>query len=387
MRIPRLRTLIAAASWLAFAALLGHRSNYPWLFGRYSVEYSVILAVALLGCVGLSVFAARAPATQRSALGALLAGLPLLLLSTVLSLLAAEALVRVTNLFGVSLYEDVTQYVLDLEADPLTVYRHRANFSTAYNDVPFTTNALGFRQPGMKDKSADSTRVMVLGDSVSLAWGVPMQDGFSQRLEAPLAAALGHGVETINTGVSGYNTRQEFGVLTKHFEAVAPDRILLVYVGNDIEPAARDIVEMRSRWQHPSGANQYLLRWSWLYRIVFLFAPHVLFSEQAPVDAEGRRDSLEQLTNISRYAREHQVPLAVCLFRMSASPLSDDLWRDLQASAAANGFPVCDMLPWFAGRNIRTLTNSLIDTHPNAAGHQTIADGLAQFLGPLWKAR
>jgi lysophospholipase L1-like esterase len=51
-----------------------------------------------------------------------------------------------------------------------------------------------------------------------------------------------------------------------------------------------------------------------------------------------------------------------------------------RAAATSAGFEFADALPWFAGRNIRRLTNSFLDSHPNPAGHRVLAAGAAEWL-------
>jgi hypothetical protein len=78
--------------------------------------------------------------------------------------------------------------------------------------------------------------------------------------------------------------------------------------------------------------------------------------------------------------RARGIPLAVFHFRMLDDPISHGLNDAIGDRAEASGVYFCDTLPWFAGRNIRRLTNSFIDTHPNAEGHRILAEGMARFL-------
>ena len=56
------------------------------------------------------------------------------------------------------------------------------------------------------------------------------------------------------------------------------------------------------------------------------------------------------------------------------------LFTDLSSRAMQGGFLYADTLPWFQGKNLRKLTNSFIDTHPNRAGHAILASGMADFM-------
>jgi len=65
---------------------------------------------------------------------------------------------------------------------------------------------------------------------------------------------------------------------------------------------------------------------------------------------------------------------------MLDDPISHALDDEIEARAQSGGFYFCDTLPWFRGHNLRRLTNSFIDTHPNAEGHRILAEGMARFL-------
>ena len=68
---------------------------------------------------------------------------------------------------------------------------------------------------------------------------------------------------------------------------MAPDLVILVYVENDIEPQAENMLDMQYRWENPPGANATLLRWSWLYRIIYYIGPDLIGSPSVPQERGG----------------------------------------------------------------------------------------------------
>ena len=80
-------------------------------------------------------------------------------------------------------------------------------------------------------------------------------------------------------------------------------------------------------------------------------------------------------------------PFAVVFWRYGPSALTDAEWEDLERVAAAKGFLLEDMAPAFEGKDLRPLTNSVVDSHPNAKGHQVAAERLDALLAPLLPAR
>jgi lysophospholipase L1-like esterase len=372
---------LAVAGWVVFAFLAAHRSVSPEYLGRYSREYVVFLGLVLLVVVSVSVAATRGPrrrppllARNAAATAALLAG------SVAFALLAGEGLVRSLDLLGVSFFEEVTRYIHDLQADETLAYRHRARLSTTYQGVAFRTNELGLRDRPLPEAGADLVRVLVLGDSVTLGWGVPVEATFAARLEPALEARLGRRVRTINAGVSGYNTEQELAFYRQHARRLAPDLVVLLYVENDVEPAATNFVDIRERWENPPGASAFLLRWSWLYRLMHRLLPDVLGTAGAPAHGDGRERSMRALRELSRFARGEGAELVVFLYRLTPDEATDALRAEIGALAAAEAFPFFDTLPWFEGVLVRSVINSFSDTHPNAEGHRLVAEGIASAL-------
>jgi lysophospholipase L1-like esterase len=380
-RSGRRLVAIAAFGWVLLAWLATHRSRSPNYFARYSPEYLSLLGFVLLVALVLTAIAVvgvrhpgRLPVLHWGG------SLALMLAASVLSLAAAEILVRSFDLLGVSFFEEVTHYILALEGDDALVYKHRAGLETVYQGVPFTTNELGLRDRPVPAPSSDTLRVLILGDSVTLGWGVPVEATFARRLEGLLSARLGRPVRTINSAAAGYNTEQELAFLRRHIVSMAPDLVLLVYIENDVEPVATNVLDMKERWQHPPGANAWLLRWSWLYRLLYYTLPDHLGSTWRPPDTSGWQRSMTALAEAQRLAHGHGAPFVVFLCRMLPDEVTDTLWRDISRVGAVEGFPLVDTLPWFHGVPVRSLVNSFVDTHPNAEGHRFLAEGMARAL-------
>jgi lysophospholipase L1-like esterase len=278
------------------------------------------------------------------------------------------------------MFEEVTRYVIELEADEELVYKQRADFDTVYQGVRFRTNELGLRDEPVPLPVEDELRVLVLGDSVTVGWGVSAEDRFSERLEKMLTDQLERPVHVINSGVSGYNTEQELIFLRRHIESMKPDLVIVAYVENDVEPKALDIVDMKQRWENPANANASLLRWSWFYRLIYYMTPDLLATSDAPPVDDGWRQSMESLAEMHRLISRDQGEFVTYLYRMLADDLTNSLHAEISSVADSHKFRYVDTLPWFKRDQFRALTNSFVDTHPNAEGNRVIAEGIARDL-------
>ncbi|MEZ5394208.1 MAG: SGNH/GDSL hydrolase family protein [Bryobacterales bacterium] len=261
-------------------------------------------------------------------------------------------------------------------------YRHRPGIATVYQGRAIAFNALGLRERPLGPKQPGEVRIVILGDSVVFGWGVADQDTFGRQLERDLGRLSKRPIRTVNTGVCSYNTVQQLRYLRRSGAQLEPDVVLLVYVENDVQPflpvdRSGSMLAVRGR---PGRLADWLLAHSWTYRVAYHLSRPYLVGETLDPASVGYRESMQALAGLSAASRELGARFAVVVYRMARRPASDRLASDIADVGQAHGFPVADAAPWFAGRDLRALTNSLTDTHPNAAGHAILALGAAELL-------
>jgi lysophospholipase L1-like esterase len=365
--------------WWAAVEIAEHRSANPAVLGRWSTAWFAVLAGAAASAASASAgLLPRLYPRFRAARGAVaLSGL-LTLLLTVTSL---ETLFRL-DFLGASYHEETARYLRETLPDQKLNYRHRPGFRTTYQDRAVSFNELGLRDRPLEAKASGESRLVILGDSVAFGWGVPEEDTFGRQLEQRLGDCLGRPVRTVNTGVCSYNTVQQLRFLRRQGAQLDPDAVLLLYVENDVLPflpVERDgsMLSVRGR---PGRLTDWLLARSWTYRVAYHLSRPMLAGETLDPEAAGYRDSLAALASLAETSADLGAEFAVIVYRMARRPASDRLVEDIRAVGEAAGFSVADAAPWFAGRDLRGLTNSVTDTHPNAAGHALLAEGAADFL-------
>jgi hypothetical protein len=385
---PKLRVLSTALGALLWATLVPmalRTSRFPVVFHRYSREYAALLLIVLATAIAVTV--AQLPRVSAALYARRHTLLWLLLFCPILIFASVEGAMRLFNLLGSSFYSDMRRYMTVLELDDRLFFKNPPLYRGTYNSVEITTNELGFRERPLRPHAAGSARILILGDSVTFGWGVRADDAFPRKLERRLQLSRGTPVETINSGVPGYNTAQELAVLRVYQDRLQPDSVLLVYVDNDIDaidPARVHMGVPPNPWDDPRGAADYLLSRSRFYFMLRHFLP-VLTGRAADSPAERRRspgwqNSMTSLQQIARICRSRGIPFTVFHFRMLDDAISHALNEDLQRQAQTETFYFCDTLAWFSGRNIRRLTNSFVDTHPNAEAHCILAEGMCRFL-------
>ena len=247
-------------------------------------------------------------------------------------------------------------------------------------DVSINSKGLRDREYDYK-KIEGVCRILVLGDSSTLGWGVPLNSTYSKRLESLLnAGAPRKKYEVINAGVCNYNTKDEVSFLKDEGLKYAPDAVILGYSMNDPEPhAAIRRLDIRrhsylcafivSRWHNIRVKITRGLNYADYYRS--------LYSAGAP----GLADYNSAIEDLKATTRTKRIPLLVALIP-DLHDLKNDPFADLDRFVA-NKFSgyrnvrVLDLAPAFSkSTSPRAWWVSSEDAHPNADAQEIIAGAI-----------
>lgn len=381
-----------------FLWLASHQSVEGAYLGRYSRTFFVLLfsvgslvflsALSQLTCIYKHLYPLRIE-------------ILLFIVSTGLSVGAAESIIRILDPLEFSYFEEISRYRSDLLADSSRISKHRPRFEETYQKVKVRTNEYGFRDRPLGKKEKDELRFLLLGDSVAFGWGVRAEDTFSRKLEPLLREKFQRPVKTVNTSVVGYNTVQEYATLTSFAEVVDPDMVFLLYVRNDVEiyppfnpGAEKELNELSGK--SPPEIIFHILKKSWIFGLGYWASNHgggskhfKIFSPEGAslsiIDSRGTKESLDSLVKIAKFCQGRKIPFIAFYYRTKQelsiqSTISEQLFQEILKIGNTHQFPVIDVEPWWGSRKMRSLTNSVIDSHPNKLGHELLAIGMAEFL-------
>jgi len=308
----------------------------------------------------------------------------------VLPCLLIEVGLRLFDPLGVGYFTEAAEYFRAVERGGPWAYLNPAGAEFQLGGAEVRINRHGLRGPEFTvSKPPGSRRLLVLGDSVVFGWGVAQEDIFPALLQRKLAAA-GAGVEVIAAGAGSWNTRTEYEFLRELGIDYEPDVLLLVIVANDIEPkrGARSEVPEERLFEHSAPGRRGRL--TWLADEVWgalATRSHLAGSVQFLRARSRARPGLEELRDspqwqdarlalegIARLCRSKGIELVVTLFASDrtlagGSPLL--LYEEVLAAQGIPAHRVPDAL--FRDASLR---NSVVDSHPNAAGHALLAEAL-----------
>ena len=120
------------------------------------------------------------------------------------------------------------------------IFKKSDNSVLFYEPKPgFSKGAVQINSGGFRDheyareKPEDTTRIVVLGDSVIWGHGIVLADTFAKQLEELLNERLEGNYEVLNFGVSGYSLQQEVEQFVERASHYQPDIAILGLCIND----------------------------------------------------------------------------------------------------------------------------------------------------------
>jgi len=326
----------------------------------------------------------------------------LVLFSLLLALALGEIILRVIGYHGVPMSTISNVIMVD---DPILNWRIAPDSERREGNIIYQFNSKGFRDTEHAiHNETGRKRIIVLGDSVTVGYGVAGEDIFSSILQQ----RLGNSVEVINISAGGLNTPQEAHLFELEGVKYKPDTVILNFVLNDCD-----------FYSTLSGGNEYmkkkdaridllggisinpefkrLLKSSALVyfiksqlenikgRITGDMATSHDYFHKIWKEKNNRKKIIYGFNTLAELGSENGFETVVLIW-----PLLTDFGdyqytgiHDWVGQQARNhGFRVIDLLPAFSRKSFRDLqVTSEDNVHPNAGGHALAVAELINSLG------
>lgn len=326
--------------------------------------------------------------SSREALFAVLA--PLVALAAVWIL--GEAVMRVVVSRKLIYNIEMVRYAKTLKIqDPEGVnsHVHRSNKSAKLMGVEVSLNSLGHRGPEPLPKSPKTKRVLVIGSSVTMGWGVPQESIFTSVVQARLNAERPFGpavdFEFENAGIGNYDSLAQLNLLKRQYDTVKPDLVVLHYFISDAEPRTK-------------GSNNPILKYSYLAAFAYDRARTAAMRAKR-VDLTSHYTALYQGDNSSwtkargyvgemrDIAKKDGVPFVIMimpdLHNLQPGTPYAAIYELIEREFKAMNIATVNTFGAFQARfgaSERELWIQPDDPHPNGKGHALMAQLLYDFL-------
>lgn len=318
------------------------------------------------------------------------AALPVLSALMILAVLAESGtrfLNRSGEIYDIEMYRYSRLLKEDAPSEAKAMHHwHRKNAEALLQGVSIRTNELRMRDRPRTEKPAPGTRrVLVLGDSITLGWGVPQDRTYSAVLETRLADLGAAHYEVLNAGVGNYTLSRMIGYYDFALRRLEPETVVLAFY---LTNASREQESSLGRiLDTPLHFPVFL--WSRGLRVYSRFSKAASFRDYyldlyqdggseyeafkgqlrdfiGRLHAEKRNLLLVNVPDV-RYASETPYPFQAVSDRVLA------IGRDAGAATL-------DLTSSVADLPARVAVNSVEDRHPAAVAHERFADAILAAL-------
>ncbi|MEM3074542.1 MAG: SGNH/GDSL hydrolase family protein [Candidatus Pacearchaeota archaeon] len=300
----------------------------------------------------------------------------LILVGLIIGIVLLEVLFRMFYFTYSNYNTEMWRYSKELKKAsniPGLTHEHVPNKSVFLYGVEIKTNSLGLRSNTEYEirKSENITRILILGDSIVLGWGVPYENIFSEKLNEN----LGDNYEVINAGVGNYNTKSELSVLN-NLLYLKPDKVILVFYLNDFEEV--------------KYSDNFIIKNSYLYNFLFDKFISIKYKDNSNYylnligNEEAISDTKDSLVKMINIAKEENIEFVLVYFpdlRNLSSENNERVKVFIETIKRENPEIIyIDLSDSFKGFSERELWVSNEDAHPNAIAHKIVADKIYKEL-------
>lgn len=303
----------------------------------------------------------------------------ILLVSSVLMLAIVEGIVRLKNADMSNYNIEMWRYAKELKVpsqDPLLGHEHIYSKEAELQGVKIRLNNFGLRGSDIEIGSTKSRRILFLGSSATLGWGVEE----SETMTALLDQHLGHNVEVLNAGIGNYNAERYIELFLTKLKVLAPTDIVINYFLNDTEILSRG----NGNWllQHSELA---VMAWEYYNKFSFNgFSLEEYYKHLYDKNFLGYQKMASALDRLATYSQKNNIHVYVAItpdMHTLDHYNFQYIHKIIETEAEKRGFEYIDLLEGFQeGKPAKTYWAMPTDPHPNAIAHKRMANVLYKHL-------
>lgn len=322
-------------------------------------------------------------------------GLGFVVVASILTLAAGEAIIRFIASRQLIYNIEMVRYARELKMrSPKgnVSHIHRPSSRATLMGVDVSLNSLGNRGPERPlEKPASTKRVLILGSSITMGWGVPYEKVFSTVTEELLNTEEPFGPEVrfemANAGIGNYNTHFQYELFKEQYPKLKPDMVVLHYFLSDVQP--RGMGRDNPILKHSYLAAFFFDRWS---RIRMRFTGEVkdlftFYNDLYRDDSAAWIQTRKEITEMREAAARDKIPFLLMIVPdihdLSPNSPYGPLYARMETAFQALGISTINTFQPFQerfGADVSQLWIQSDDPHPNASGHILMADILYRHL-------
>ena len=298
-------------------------------------------------------------------------------------LLLSEGILRLKNSSMKNYDIEMWRYAKLLKKkskNKLLGHEHVRSQCAMLQSVEICINNKGLRGDNYYDTEDVERKILFLGSSITLGWGVSEEKVLTSLIQKK-CQKNNIQAKILNAGIGNYNTVRYVERFFTILKDIEPTDIVVQYFINDAEELS-------------SGGGNYLLQKSQL-AVTFFILYNRLFSKSGEEsliqyyqkiyneDTRGFIVMKKSLKRLYNYAKQNNINVYFVMtpdiHNLKAYPFLP-IHKKMKKIAYENNFEYLDLLPFFKDIEAKKLWAMPGDPHPNAFGHQIMADAIYALI-------
>jgi len=304
-------------------------------------------------------------------------------ISIVIALCLAEGTLLLKNSSMRNYDIEMWRYSKELKKEsknPLLGHEHIPSKEAVLQSVKIRTNRHGLRGDEVKPKQESIKRILFLGSSITLGWGVAEEETLTERLE-DMFNSEGKHIEILNAGIGNYNSVRYVEHFLTRLTHLEPNVIVVQYFVNDAEA----IEFARGNWflRNSQFGVTLWTAWNRFFKSKGEEALLRHYNLTYAPNNRGFQQMVSALKRLAGYAKDKNISIMLVMtpdFHNFKDYPFDSIHLSMAEISRDLGFVYVDLLPTFLHRDAKNLWNMPGDPHPNSFAHELMANTLYPFL-------
>ncbi|MBC8757504.1 hypothetical protein H2O64_22730 [Kordia sp. YSTF-M3] len=246
-------------------------------------------------------------------------------------------------------------------------------------DVAFNVNSLGVRDD---ETSLLNPKIVVLGDSQAMGWGIPQEKTFAEVLEKETQKKV------LNTAISSYGTVREFKLL-QQINTENLQYIIIQYCENDYQENYKysqnnNILKISSEESYTNASKTLREERSYhLFKHVLKF-PRLIASANPEFDPiiKLKDDEVAVFLNVIKQSEVFQKEIKIIVININSRQTSNHFINNLKKTLQKNEWEnmAKQVIPVDISSGLTADKYYVLDDHINTKGHAFIASELQKII-------
>lgn len=298
-----------------------------------------------------------------------------------------EAVLRLKNSSMKNYDIEMWRYAKELKVrHPELGHVHVPSTSSVLQGVEIRTNEYGLRGASVPPPQPNQRRILFLGSSVTLGWGVPEDQTISSQIQE-MFEADSNPVVVMNAGIGNYNSERYVKRFLTHLTQVEPTDIVVHYFLRDAE----ELEKGRGNWFLRNSQLAVTL-WNAMNRYTQKTGQNSIVDHYRKVyqpNSDGIRRMKEALKELADYGHRKNIKLYLAMtpdIHNLENYQLGFIHQYMEGVARDLRYEFIDLLPALEGLKPQEVWSMPGDPHPNALGHKKMAQALYTVLNkaPLY---